>query len=98
VSKVHLPAAYDKPVLYAVRAWFEGEASKEQQLRAKDWLMFNLCHIGMPSYAETDRDTAFLEGQRSVGLQLARLREPEALALIEKAARPKRKPRQEANG
>lgn len=89
------PAAYDKPTLYAARALFEGTASAEQQKQFMAWLVFNACHIGQVSYGP---DMAFLEGQRSIGVQIARLREPEALALIEKvAARPKRKSRQEAN-
>ncbi|MEN3145695.1 hypothetical protein ABCW43_00110 [Neorhizobium sp. IRAMC:178] len=76
------PAAYDKEVLYAFRALFDGKANDGQQKRAMEWLLLNLCHIGMASFSETDRETAFLEGERSVGLQIARLREPEALALI----------------
>lgn len=88
------PAAYDKPTLYAARALFDGTASDSQQKQFMAWLVFNACHIGQVSYGP---DMAFLEGQRSIGVQIARLREPEALALIEKAARPKRKSRQEAN-
>lgn len=76
------PAAYDKEVLYSFRALFDGKANDGQQKRAMEWLLLNLCHIGVSSYAETDRDTAFMEGQRSVGLQIAKLREPEALKLI----------------
>lgn len=89
------PAAYDKEVLYAIRAMFDGTATPAQAKRGIEWLVFNACHIGQVSYGP---DMAFLEGQRSIGVQIARLREPEALALIEKvAARPKRKTRQEAN-
>lgn len=82
MTKVVKPAAYDQEVLYAFRALFEGKANDGQQKRAMEWLLLNACHIGMTSFAETDRETAFLEGQRSIGVQLARLREPEALALI----------------
>ena len=91
---VTAPAAYDKEVLYAFRALFEGKATEGQQKRAMGWLLMNCCHIGQLSYGP---DSGFLEGQRSIGVQIARLREPEALALIERAARPKRKTRQEAN-
>jgi len=76
------PAAYDKEVLYAFRALFDGKANDGQQKRAMEWLLLNACHIGASSFAATDRETAFLEGQRSIGVQIARLREPEALALI----------------
>lgn len=91
---VTAPAAYDKEVLYAFRALFDGKATDGQQKRAMGWLLMNACHIGQLSYGP---DSGFLEGQRSIGVQIARLREPEALALIETAARPKRKTRQEAN-
>lgn len=86
------PAAYDKEVLYAFRALFDGKANEGQQKRAMEWLLLNACHIGTTSFASTDRETAFLEGQRSVGLQIAKLREPEALALITpKRAKPEAK-------
>lgn len=85
------PVAYDKGVLYAARALFEGKANEGQQQRFMEWLTLNLCHIGEPSMHENDRVTAFLEGQRSVGLQVAKLRSPEALALIE-GKRGKRQP------
>ncbi len=86
-TSVVKPAAYDKEVLYAFRALFEGKANDGQQKRAMQWLMFNACHIGLVSFADSERETAFLEGQRSIGVQLAKLREPEALALIEPRSR-----------
>ncbi|NTF54414.1 hypothetical protein G6L12_05835 [Agrobacterium rhizogenes] len=77
------PAAYDKEVLYAFRALFEGNANDGQQKRALEWLLFNACHVGVLSFASTDRETFFHEGERHIGLQIARMREPEALKLIE---------------
>lgn len=91
-----LPAAYDKEVLYAFRALFDGKANEGQQKRALSWLLHNACHIGLSSYGASDRDTNYLEGQRSIGLQVARMREPEALQLLENLTRTKRKTRQEA--
>lgn len=85
------PVPYDKEVLYSFRALFEGKANEGQQKRAMQWLLFNACHIGQVSMNANDRVTAFLEGQRSIGVQIARLREPEALQLIE-AKRGKRQP------
>lgn len=82
-------ALYDKPVLYAFRALFEGNANESQQKHAMEWLLLNCCHIGQVSFADTDRETAFLEGERHVGLQIAKLREPAALALIEGKSRKK---------
>lgn len=84
------PAAYDEAVLYAARAMFEGVANEGQQKHFMQWLLFNACHIGQVSMNANDRVTAFLEGQRSVGVQIAKLREPEALELI----KPKRGKRQ----
>lgn len=81
------PAAYDKEVLYAFRALFDGKANEGQQKRALQWLLFNACHIGVLSFAATERESAFNEGERHIGLQLARMREPEALKLIEGKSR-----------
>lgn len=81
------PAAYDKEVLYAFRALFDGKANEGQQKRALEWLLFNACHIGFPSFAATDRETLFREGERHIGLQIARMREPEALQMIEGRSR-----------
>lgn len=77
------PAAYDKEVLYAFRALFDGKANDGQQKRALEWLLFNACHVGQLSFATTERESAFNEGERHIGLQIARMREPEALKLIE---------------
>jgi hypothetical protein len=81
------PAIYDKEVLYAFRALFEGKANDGQQKRALEWLLFNACHVGVLSFAATERESAFNEGERHIGLQIARMREPEALKLIEGRSR-----------
>lgn len=90
------PAIYDESVVYAFRALFDGKANEGQQKRAMEWLVLNACHIGQVSFSSDQAATAFMEGQRSIGVQVARMREPEALALIQ----PKRrgKPEAEANG
>jgi len=90
------PAAYDKEVLYAFRALFEGKANEGQQKRAMAWLVFNACHIGQTSFTADTMETAFREGERHVGLQVARMREPEALALIEPRRRTRGKAEAEA--
>lgn len=82
------PAAYDKQIVFAFRALFEGTANDAQQKRAMEWLLLNACHIGILSFSGTERDTAFLEGERHVGLQIARFRDEEALRVIDRA-RPK---------
>lgn len=77
------PAVYDRSVLMAVRALFDGAATEGQQKRAMEWIVMNACHIGQPSFAESDRLTSFNEGSRWIGLQIAKLREPEALKQLE---------------
>lgn len=80
------PAAYDESVIYATRALFEGIASESQQKRFMEWLLFNACHIGQVSFdAANDRVSVFREGERHVGLQVARMREETALRPIKKA-------------
>lgn len=81
------PAAYDKEVIYAFRALFDGKANAGQQKRALEWLLFNACHVGVLSFAASERESAFNEGERHIGLQIARMRDPEALKLIEGRSR-----------
>lgn len=82
--KITLPAAYDEEILYAFRALFEGKANDGQQRRAVEWLVYNACHVGLLSFSADDRETAFMEGQRSIALQILKLREPEALDRIKR--------------
>lgn len=84
------PVAYDEAVLYATRALFEGVANDGQQKRFMEWLLFNLCEIGQDDMHINDRLHAYRTGRRSVGIQVAKLRTPEALELI----KPKRGKRQ----
>lgn len=81
------PAVYDKEVLYAWRALFEGNANEGQQKRAMEWLLFNACHVGLLSFNGDRDETLIHEGERHVGLQIARMREPAALKLIEGRSR-----------
>lgn len=83
MKDIYKPAAYDKDVLYAARAMFDGKANEGQQKRFLDWLLFNACHIGKSSMQDSPVDMAWLEGQRSIALQINWLREPGALSLIE---------------
>lgn len=86
-------ALYDRSVLMAVRALFEGKANEGQQTRAMQWIVLNLCHVGQLSFdIESDRLSILQEGERHAGLQLARMREPEGLKQLEVwEAEPKRK-------
>jgi len=90
---VALPAPYDNHVRAAFLALKNGTANEGQQKRALQWLIFNACHIGMVSYATNEWDRGFLEGQRSIGVQIGRILEP----MTENPA-PKRKTKAEARG
>lgn len=61
----------------AVKALYRGEADKPVQQFAIEWIIEDLCRTRDISYrpddAGGDRDTAFAEGRRFVGLQLARI-------------------------
>jgi hypothetical protein len=81
---VTTPVPYDEGIVYAFRALFEGKATEDQQKRAIEWLLLNCCHIGQSSFAPTDRETAFLEGERNVGLQVARMKDAAALEKVKK--------------
>jgi len=67
------PAEYEIADLNAVRAVAAGEANSIQQQRAIRWLVENVCGTYQLSYRpESDRDTAFAEGRRFVGLQIVK--------------------------
>ncbi len=65
------PAEWEPEDAYAIQATMLGRASEEQQRRAMTFVVNNLCGTYDLSYRPTsDRDTAFAEGKRFVGLQL----------------------------
>lgn len=57
-------------VQQAIRAVFRGQGSPQQQ-RAVMGYILNACGVLRPSYGETERASAYLEGRRSVGLHIA---------------------------
>lgn len=67
------PAMFDEGILHAWLAVYAGTANDGQQKRFSDWLMRNLCHLPLLSFHENERIEAFLEGQRSIGVQLGRM-------------------------
>jgi hypothetical protein len=70
------PAVRDEYDVMAVKAMAAGNASESQQKRVLDWIMFNACGLRDLSFrpgVDGDRATAFAEGKRHVGLQLAKL-------------------------
>ncbi len=68
-----LPAPYEIADLTAVKALAAGTADAQQQKRALDWILIQVCGTYEMSYRpESDRDTAFAEGRRFVGLQIVK--------------------------
>lgn len=71
------PAPYD-PDGYdtmAIKALAEGKASEGQQKRALDWILYSACGMRQLSFrpgVDGERDTAFAEGKRFVGLQIVK--------------------------
>lgn len=59
---------------YALQALMMGEATSEQQVLAIKCLVEDLADTYQMSYSpDSDRDTAFAEGRRYVGLQIVKL-------------------------
>ena len=70
-----MPARYEDPDTYAIKALAAGVANEGQQKRALEWIINTLCGTYDMSFrpgAEGDRDTTFAEGRRYVGLQLVK--------------------------
>ncbi len=69
----HLPAEWDPEDAHAIQAVYFGRAGEAQQKRAFQFLLHNICGLGDLSYRPGDPEaTAFAEGKRFVGLQLAK--------------------------
>ena len=65
---------YDLPVVSAVQALSRGEATPEQQRAALNWIVNQAAATyGQSFQLEGDRETAFAEGRRFVGLTLVKL-------------------------
>lgn len=67
------PAEWEPEDAYAVQAVMYGRASEDQQKRAMAFIVNQICGTYDLSYRPTsDRDSAFAEGKRFVGLQLVK--------------------------
>lgn len=67
------PVEWTPEDAYAVQAVMYGRASEDQQKRAMAFIVNQICGTYDLSYRPTsDRDTAFAEGKRMVGLQLVK--------------------------
>ena len=68
------PAVYDDFAIGSLRALFNGTATEHQQKKAVEYILFELCGIRDLSYRpDSERDTAFAEGKRFVGLQMVKI-------------------------
>jgi hypothetical protein len=73
IAKAWTPAPYELADLSAVQALAAGTADEQQQKRALDWIIKQVCGTYELSYhPESDRDTAFAEGRRFAGLQIVK--------------------------
>ena len=80
-----LPARYDVTDIYALQAVFHGTADAAQQRRALDWIINTAAETYELSFrsddAGGDRESAFAEGKRHVGMQIVKMiNMPPALA------------------
>lgn len=67
------PPEYELADISAIKGLIAGTASPEQQQRALKWIIESACATYELSFRPTsDRDTAFAEGRRFVGLQLVK--------------------------
>lgn len=71
------PAPYDYADVIAFKALAEGKADAAQQRRALDWLIWKAAGAYDETYYPTEqggeRDSAFAQGRRFVGLQVVKL-------------------------
>jgi hypothetical protein len=70
------PALYDESITGAIKALASGTANDGQQRKALDWIVHTLCGTYDLSYRPGDageRDTAFAEGKRHVGMQIVKM-------------------------
>lgn len=70
----YLRCEWDLPAASAAQALQRGEATPEQQRQFMRWLVNQACATYDISFQpEGDRETAFAEGRRFVGLQIVKL-------------------------
>lgn len=78
-----LPPDHDESSIYAIRALANGTANDGQQKTAWAYLMFltgaseEFADLSYRPGPDGERDTAFAEGKRFVGLQIRKLLRPE---------------------
>lgn len=74
VHKAFHPAPYVLADVMALKALQAGTATKEQQVRALKWIVETCSDCYNLSYdPDSERDSAFAEGKRHVGLQIVKI-------------------------
>lgn len=70
----YTPPKFQPADAYALKALQTGTANEAQQKRALDWIIRSAAWTYEQTYSPaSDRDTAFAEGRRFVGLQIVKL-------------------------
>lgn len=68
------PAKYEDRHIYAIKALLRGDATPDQQKFAMEWIVQSAAMTHEQSFYPKDPlVTAFVEGRRSVGLQIIKL-------------------------
>lgn len=68
----YIPPAWETPDVAAIQALHRGDATADQQKRALDYIITLAGTYDLSYRPESDRDTAFAEGKRFVGLQIVK--------------------------
>jgi len=73
-TPICLQSPYDKPDVAAFQALERGDATEDQQKRALQWIIESGAMTYQDVYSmSSDRDTAFMNGRRFVGLRIIKL-------------------------
>src|SRR3990167_1568258 len=73
VGAPYAPAPYELADIGAIQALAKGEAEPHQQQRALKWLIETVCCTYDLSFRpDSERETAFAEGRRFVGLNIVK--------------------------
>lgn len=64
------PFDWEPADVAAIQALARGDATPDQQKRALDWIITSAGTYDLSYRPNSDRDTAFAEGKRHVGLQI----------------------------
>ena len=65
-----LPQKIEAADVRAIQDIEQGKADPDQQKRALEFIIKNICCTYHPTYRDNDRDTVFMEGRRFVGLEI----------------------------